>query len=379
MSSLPSPRGPQLRLFSPDSAAAEPSATARGLSPQMTLSEFFEAYVLKVCLTSNEQNGIKQFRESLAYWVQFTGDPPLAMIDQYTTAAFVAVLDEAGNVVGGLRSLVVKTGRRKGEPLSANTIRKHCTEIQRLLNLAGPKVDRRQDAAALLASVPWIKKPAAVVPPVTGNYLPEEMRLVLAACRRAVFPEKLPEGLTPPVYWHNLFVFDWLTGLRIGTIWKLRFAWLVQDLFGEPLLQIPAGAMKHGARGHRLPIVPRAARAIERLRGTSPAGGPGTRELIFHCGITLSRLQTIRREILADSGLPAHRRLGFHSVRKGFATELSTIDPVSAVKAAAHAGETGKILAQHYAAEKVMRAAIDRLPDIEAGDEAEDGFLGAGI
>ncbi|HEX4148287.1 MAG TPA: hypothetical protein VHY20_04830 [Pirellulales bacterium] len=361
---------PQFRLFEEPSAdSPQGDGSDDGLTPDSTLSEFFERYVIDACLANSEPRNIKQLRESLGYWRRFTGDPPLRSITQRTTAHFVGVRDKADKYVSGLRSL---PGRKPGEPISPNTVRKHCVEIQRLLNLAGPAIGKLRDARGLLERVPWIAKPAKVVREVRDNYSIDELKLVLEACKLARHPRRLPHGLTPARFFHALYVFDFHVGVRIGTLTAVRYSWLGQDIFGEPCLNVPARFVKGKRKDESFFVTPDALAAIEAIRT------PG-RDVVFPWPHSDSWLQACRRKLLARSKLPEGRRLGFHGVRKGFATELGLIDAHAVSMAAGHAGKLSAVTQQHYLGRKVMIEAMKRLPSIVERPSDPDAELGAYI
>lgn len=354
-----------LRLFSAEDHS--PSDSDDGLTPDSTLTELFERYVLPNCLVNSEPRNIQQIRESLRYWRRFTGDPSLRLTSVRTCAEFLGRRDERGRFVSGLWSLP----GRKGEPISPNTVRKHCVEIQRLLSLAGPITHKHPEARELIDRVPWLAKPAVVKREVVDNLSLDELRAVREACKRARSPRRLPHGLTPARFFDALYVFDYHVGARLGTLLAVRYSWFGTDVLGERCLHVPLRFTKGKKRDLLLFVHDDAWRAVESIRTPD-------RDLVFPWPHGPSWLHECRRRILRASGLPPHRQLGFHGIRKAMTTELGAINGPAATMAAGHAGEQSAVTREHYLGRKVMVDAMKKMPRL-AGDEAEDGFLGSGI
>ena len=340
-----------------------------GLTPDNTWTEFFERYVVPQCLVNSEPRNITQIRETLGCWRRFTGDPSMRLTTRRTTSEFLGVRDARGRYVSGLWSL---PGRKPGEPISPNTVRKHCVEMQRLFTLAGPAT-RKPEARELLDRAPWIAKPAKVTQEVIDNYSLDELKLVRQACRGAKYPRRaLGYGLTPATFFNALYVFDYHVGARIGTLLEVCYSWFSRDIFGERCLNVPARHTKGKRHGLCLYVHDDAWAAIEAIRTPD-------RDLIFPWRFGESWLHECRRRILRVSGLPAHRQLGFHGCRKAMTTEVGAINGQAATMAAGHAGKESSVTRESYMGRKVMIAAMKQVPRLVDDDESPDAFLGASI
>jgi len=131
----------QLRLFRPPEGTADRGG-ASGLSPNMTVSEFFHAFVLPLYLKAKSRDAktVAEYTTAVGRWAELTGDPSLCQVDQATCAAFVVA------------DLAVMSTKVKTKKLSPNTVRKHCTHLQMVLDLAGPLTRERPEAATSATS-----------------------------------------------------------------------------------------------------------------------------------------------------------------------------------------------------------------------------------
>jgi integrase len=364
---------PQLKLFSGgngsggDDGGNTTSPAPEGLSPHLTLNQFFEAYVLPQRLAEAKPRNIVQYRESLRYWARFTLDPPLVQINAETCLLFQA----------GLLTVLAKG---TGKPLADNTRRKHTFHVQHCLDLAGPSHDDDEwqslfgwackacrprvvraapgycptcDLPLAERKRPLIPKPSLVINDVNDNFTVTEIGLWLDQCHRAIAPRVA--GLTPGLYHHSLVIVGYNTGLRIETLNKLEFSWLAQDDFGW-WLNVPGAAIKKH-RGRAFHVNPWALAAIERVR---PVAEWDARKKIFPWPHTEGWLHEQRRRILLATAIPANRRFGFHGLRKACGTELSAINAVAAKMQLGHSG--GDVTVDHYTHRRVLVEAHGRLP-----------------
>ena len=220
---------PQLKLFT------EPADGEDQLTSNLTLNEFAEAYVLPVCLVHAATRNLKQYLESLAYWVEFTGDPPLSGIDDYTCALF-------------LQELKKLPGRGK-QLLADNTVRKHCVHVQYVLDRAGPRTRHNPQGKRLIDEVPILQKPSLVIDEVTDNFSLGEIGLWLEATGHAIAPV-LP-GCSPAEFWQSLILFDYNIGFRLQTLLAVRWEWLKSEPVGKTStwIHVPKGPWIKGKRG----------------------------------------------------------------------------------------------------------------------------------
>jgi len=330
---------PALRLFVGDDPApiAAPSSTVdppgdtKTLSPTMTLGEFYEAYVEPNVLRPRQikQRTLDQYQQSLGYWQKLTSDPPLASIDGNACSEFVC--------------RVAKLHGRDGEPISPNTVRKHCVHLQRVIDLAGPKRRACRMAAELLDSVPYLERPPKREEEVENVFTLDEISAWLEACKHAAVPQL---GVEPALWWRALIIWIYNVGTRIETTLLLEWSMIQGDE-----LVVPARIIK-GNNGKRFPLNEAALRAAESVRTAN--------KRLFFWPHGHSWLQENRRRILAKTEIPPERRFGFHAVRKLLGTTLWEDDPAAAEKMLGHLGRD--VTRRHYVHRKVVRKAIDKVP-----------------
>ena len=97
------------------------------LSAEMTLPEFYRAFYRPVILAAQgaEDRTLREYDQSLKYWENCTRHPSLAEINDFDISEFMTA--------------IAALPGRKGEPISPNTIRKHCTQLQAVVTKAGPR------------------------------------------------------------------------------------------------------------------------------------------------------------------------------------------------------------------------------------------------
>lgn len=323
----------QLRVFSGNSAGKEGDENA--LWPGITLGQFYERYVKPICHASARKRTHDAYDRSLNYWDRITGDPALQEIDEYVCAAFIA----------GLRQLDGCDGM-----LADNTVRKHCVHVQYCLDRAGPYSRRNNPLGkSLIADPPLLLKPAVVKNDVVDNFLLPEIGHWLEACHHASVPKL--RRVSPKDWWQSLIIFDYNTGIRLETLLAARFDWITTDDEGTWLI-VPSTALKGRKRGRRFFLNQAALEAIEAIRTD--------RDLIFEWRFTEGYLHDRRRELLAKTRIPEHRRFGFHALRKALATELGKINSIAAKMALGHAG--GDVTIEHYQNRIILVESLMKLP-----------------
>lgn len=325
---------PTLRLFVPGDAPPVPS---------LSLSQFYDAWVLpryRLPRGASPQT-ITQDRETLRLWEAYTGDPPLVEITDATCESFVLAL--------GARTTRPKLPGQ-GRPLSPNTVRKHCTHLQLMLDLAGPRTRTHRKTACLIDEPPYLERPPARPKPPRDALTLCEISAWLAACRTT--PRCRCTGSVPTGRWHRaLILVAYNTGLRLGTLLKLRWEWIGAHY--PDWITVPPEAAKHAAGGDF--YCNAAARAaLWSIQATRP--------LVFPwLGVEDSTtwLHASRRRIQAAAGLPPARRLGWHALRKALATWLAQRNPLVASKVLGH---RGGMTADHYVHPDVVRELLEQLP-----------------
>lgn len=330
----------------------------------MTLSAFYH-YPLKgfrVLLERMRKSSrtIDQYDQSIGYWSRYAR----GTLDAAGLArpASEPKLREIGDDVLSFQYVLAAVPGLA----SANTIRKHVTHVQAVLDRTGPRISRDKrlrHAVGLLAEVPLLEKPAEFEHEVLDDFVTEEIGAILGGCKVARTPDYLPPHERPR-WWRNLIVADLNTGLRIGSL-------VVDSRPG----QNPAGGARwanlslhrdrnwlkvltKGGREKNVCVNACALAAIDDMRGLT-----GDREQIFFWPHRLNWLHDSHALIVAASGLPIARRFGFHGYRKWFDNEASQID---ALGAAMQSGHSFEVMVKHYANKKRMATAVDNLPQPKA-------------
>ena len=191
--------------------ALEQGAIAQ--SEKLTLSGFFRDYYRPLRLFESPRQSVEGYQQVINQWVLITGDPPLREITTASLATFRAALAERKG--------------RDAEKLSANTIRRHLTTLQAVLDFAGPPAPRRRDSANILPQLaPWIRKPRAV------EKLPEvipidDLTKVYAAADAMTWPavRNRDGSIVPPgQWWRSLISVAFNTQFRRRTLLSLRMS-----------------------------------------------------------------------------------------------------------------------------------------------------------
>lgn len=329
---------PVLSVFSGDAAGHE--RRAADLSPAMTLGEFYEAYVLPICRQAKgaDSKTIAVDRTALRYWGQFTRDPSLDDLDEYDCADFT---ERHAELPG-----------RAGKLCSPNTIRKHCTHLQYILDRAGPRSRRVRTAARLIAEPPGFDRPRLRTKAHPEVIPLEEIAAWLQACRFAAAPNGLPR-ISPAEWWRALILFVYNTGLRIDTV--MRLEWSMFNQAGW--LDVPAEIFKGGQHGGLFYVNSAAREAIERLRKARQ-----DRVFPWHAWPTSSSyLHKHRRRIWQHAHIcrPGN---GFHGLRRALLTWLSGHNDLIARFVAGHVAGND-ILRGHYVDHrKIVHDLLERVP-----------------
>jgi integrase len=332
------------------------SSEGDGLSDSLTLPAFYDAYFLPMLRQNSAAGTVEQDRLALRRWVESTPNPRLRDIHDALAVEFVQVLAAR------------KTGRGSAaRPISANTVRKTCGHLQKILDAAGPKTRRRRRAACILDEVPYIERPAAVWQPPGKIYSLAEIGLWLSACPLAYQTKSLP-GLDAPLWWRSLVIFAYNTGLRIETIMGATWPLVDRDLPGW--ITVPPAIAK-GQRGGFYYLNRFAREAIDGLGTHTMAGA------LFPWGgwpKSANWLQACRRRILAKSELPPHRRFGFHGLRKALATFLAARNPMVASIVLGH---RGGVTQRHYVDPAIVAELLEQVPQplIQGGQDARQPLL----
>ncbi len=173
---------------------------------EMTLPQFYEEHYLPACLGDGQESTICLHRTLLRRWALLTRDPPLTKITNETMVFF-------RNCLAKMRGMKPKSR------ISPNTVRTYLRNIETFLSKAGPPGRGNRDAFGFIAQVPWVRPPRPVfhAPRFVSD---QSLSRVYEAAARMELPRY--EGFSPAAWWRALLVTAYNTGLRRGSLFRLR-------------------------------------------------------------------------------------------------------------------------------------------------------------
>lgn len=351
----------------------ERSTSSADWSAEMTLSAFY-FYPLKGWRAVLERlrkspRTIDQYDQSIGYWSLYAR----GSIDKHDVAKPGLSEPKLCQIAEDLLNFQYVLAAVPGLG-SVNTIRKHVTHVQAVLDRTGPtksRDPRLRLAVGLLDEVPLLEKPPEYEHEVMDDFETDEISLILGACRLAKVPEFLPPEQRPR-YWRNLITVTANTALRIGSV-VVDSSELAAPIGGARWdgLSFHRGrtwlkVRQKGRKEKSVCVNEFALAAIEDMRPLT-----GDRQQIFYWPHRLNWLHDNHGLIVAASGLAADRRFGFHAYRKWFDNEASQID---ALGAAMQSGHSFHVMVKNYANKKRMATAVDHLPQPKAPSQQLELF-----
>ena len=325
------------------------------LTPQSTLGELYELYVLPVARVALRRSAgtVEMDRLALRMWRLYTGDPPLEWIDAWVCAEFVRRLQER---------------RWCGRPLSANTVHTRCVHLAYILSCAGPpRPGRRTHPGCGLIDPPYFPVPGTIQDVPEKDYTVEEIGQMMAAARRQTKRRGNLGRISPGRFWPGLISFAYNTGLRVNSIMTATV-----DQVGAhhaDWLWLGSQNVKGKKVGGDFYLNPAARAAIAAVRSPGPLlfpwrGWPESRTWFYE------HLRRIHR----DAGLPEGRWFKMHGFRRAMLTWLSGQNLLVAKIAAGH--RSGDVLLTNYANRyRIVPQYLDRLPQPAAETEARQRLL----
>lgn len=351
----PAPQEPdrnRLKLWLPKSTEepAPPRILSRasgGLSPQMRLSEFMRAWFFPIILQGGDepasQETLRLYEQAMARWVEFTGDPPVCEIDEFLIEQFRA----------GLRTATYSrglTGTKRS--LTKTTQKKHLAHLRHILYRLGPAWDPRRKTAAVLDRAIHIQ---VATPPTVRKepFMLEQARSMIACA------DKMPRPENPVAYWRLFVALHFYTGLRAGTIQRLRQEHITHK-GRQPWLDIPGELVSKTGKPIKIPMHRRLIEALEPF-ASSPTLLPQT-----HCYRYLFQLHA---DLQSAAGIPADQQISPHGWRRTHACELANLGANNALsiaqKALDHADK--RTTENHYC--DIVNRLILKLPDLWSVDD----------
>lgn len=319
--------GGPLRIYSDREAASQGGL----LSTRMTLSEFYAAFYAPVVEVSrgNSLDTRQQNRAAVRLWQRYTGDPPLAEIDQFTCAAFVSGLLENAKIE------------------SRTTVAKHAAAVQKVLRYAGPPSGRDWRACSLLERVPYIERPPTEQVRCQEPFTLAELERLVTSTHLLRLPADL--SVSAATYWRALFMLLYNSGMRIQETMRLEWS----DVAGHQL-KIRSRTRKGGRRGHTVELTDSARQALDWLAGIDPVR-------VFPWPRSWASKSSLFKEFgrYRELLLPVQRRaIGFHGFRRLHNVELARINERACAAALGHGAAVN---ARSYVSRDLVREAVSKL------------------
>jgi DNA-binding CsgD family transcriptional regulator len=304
---------------------------------ELTLCTFFESHYRPTRLQDGSSETVRSFRNVLRRWRLLTGDPPLKEITHSTLTHF--------------RDCLAKMrGQKRASRLSGQSIRRYFTCIECLLNKAGPAGYRNRDAAGLIPSAPWIKKPKPEAKPVR-IVTPDELSAVYTAAV-AIDKPRIP-GFKPAAWWRALLAVVRNTGLRRRALLQMR---MEHVNWTESRLDLPRELLKSG-RAFSIHLNRTALEHLRKIRTD--------RDLVFSWPHSEKTFYACWHKLQTEAGIPKKRHFGLHDLRKTLGTILWEDSPAAAQWALGHSSP--EVTRRHYVdGMGLVARALDRMVQPEA-------------
>ncbi len=292
---------------------APANACDRSLSDRSLLSEFFDQFFVPCWLLGRPKPAspktVLSYTETIRWWGEATGDPPLTHITDLVVSEFIG-------------SLLTARAGRIGQQLSPSTVAKHLRQLRTLLAQTGPRTSFTPRSQGILAHAPYVEVPSPPSIIRCGDFTDEEFARLLVASRVMTGPRL--DGVEPAAWWNALLLLIYWTGLRKQTYLGLEWTMLVEDYF-----EIPCRIMK-GGKPFVQYVHPEVVAAIEAI--WTP------RLLIFEFPHSDRWFHRQWQRLRNEAGLKGREYLyrSGHAVRKTHVTEIARDDQVAAQVSAGH-------------------------------------------
>jgi integrase len=251
-------RGAATRLAAIDDDGGESeAAVAMKLGDGLTLSKFFELWYLPRVLQAKQvtKSTLDSWTATIDWWRFLTNDPPLREISDQLCFAFVAELKTTTFSRGA-------KGRQIS--LAPMTQRRHSRHLRALLQRAGKTVDPGRPGAGLIDHIPAVPTVKAFYQQKPAFTL-EHARRIAAMCDGMVDPI-IAERFSTPLWWKARLALLYYTGLRVGTVTKLRWRHVSRDENGQTWLNIPRELVPKTNKALRIAVHPQLEQVLKRMR-----------------------------------------------------------------------------------------------------------------
>lgn len=332
------PTSIRLSLYTAE-GESRPVASADQLSSRSRLTEVFDAWFRPVVLARATPATRLLYQDTLHWWCQLAGDPPLHQIDDVLLARFAEALESATFLRG-----------RFGKPrlLSPSTQAKHLRNLRSLLRRCGPALKPGQPTKRLLSEVPYVVIPQPQFERKLPFSLTEAQAIAQASGQLA---DKHWSGLQCQAFVACLFY----TGLRVGTILQLEWSFLIERS-GQLMLQVPGRAVSKTGKGISRPVHPQLAHWLRQI--------PRTEVRILPRSADPKGLYTLHRRLQLQANVSQETLRGLHAWRRTHATEMARLGCQAAMQIAQLSLDhsSSRTTADHYVA--LEAELVLRLPDL---------------
>lgn len=342
---------PTLRLVNDETLAADelrdptPADDGRSVSGASTLRQFFLRWFLPIVLCGemarNEAN-IKIYLEALDYWERYTKNPPLRLIDEYTIARFSDALRSATYRRGPLG---------KERPLSLPSQNKHKRTLRAILGRIGPTLNPDKPAKHLVDAPVRIKVEKLPKGKAKPSFGISTARRIYALAGELLIPslDRLA-GMPPGAYMQLFLSLLFFTGLRSGTVLRLRWDMLEERDDGW-WLDVPGTIVHKTGKPLEVPVGPHLLAELARFRTD--------RELICPLVCAYDWIGKLHKRLQRSAGLSGRRVLEIRGWRRTHGTEVANLGVSHGMRMAQmaldHAAE--ETTAEHYVSlAKIIRA-----------------------
>lgn len=306
------------------------------LTPAATLRLLFKRHYLPHCIEDPTSRNIEGYERALDLWEELTDNPAINEISCETLSEFKADL---------------MAYRFRSRLLSANTVHKHLSHIQWILDQAGPPGRRGKEKSALgyLDRVPYTKLPKRRETYQDEIPAEEVIQLFHTAGVEATFPKL--DGILPGHLWQALFGVMLCTSLRIGQCAAIPMSAV---RWNRMQILLPHEICRKSKKDEPKPIHPYAMQLLMRIRGQ--------RDLLFPIFQERSK-KSFYDELHRLQDLAGVSHFGFHAIRAITLTSLSEINAEAAQFAAGHSSmRTTRI----YQKVRLLESAQEKLTIFDA-------------
>jgi integrase len=286
----------------------------------MRLSEFFERWFLPMVLEAKEASAstILLYRQSIAWWITLTGDPPIDTIDEKMLKDFREALSHATYRRGPAGAV---------RPVTRFTAAKHLRDLRSILSRLGPTLDPKRPGKGVLPASPYLAVPQPRLKRPKPSFEVQAARAVAIAAsrfsdwptsRRAKTPPRMPPGL-----WALSLVSAWYyAGFRAGTSLRLRWRMLIERRDGH-WWDLPEEVLPKTHKPVEKFCHPACAALLQRLRAESGAAEEGN--LIFDWSRSYSHLSDCHELWQLSAGIAEEEKLPPQAWRRTHATQLGLL------------------------------------------------------